>query len=61
MCLCESATCVFVSVRGKTVQINRVSSIEKGVLVLVKPSQVSEKVTMTSKLYFVNSYHFNTS
>ena len=44
-------TCVFVLIHEKATQMKRVST--KSVSVLVKPSQVSEKATMTSKLKFV--------
>ena len=49
----SKGTCVFVLIREKATQVKRVS--KKSVSVLVKPSQVSEKVTLTSKLKFVNA------
>ena len=44
--------CVFVSNHKKATQAKWIS--KKCVLVLVKPSQVAEKATITSKLKFVN-------
>ena len=49
----SKGTCVFLSIRENTKQVKRVS--KKSVSVLVKPSQVLEKATMTSKLKFVNA------
>ena len=48
----SKGTGVFVSIREKAMQIKRVP--KKIASVLVKPGQVSEKVTMTSKLKFLN-------
>ena len=50
---CIKGTYVFVSIREKATQVNQVS--KKSVSDFVKPSQVSEKATMTSKLKFVNA------
>ena len=49
----SKATCVFVSIREKATQVKWVS--KKSVSVLVKPSQVSERATVTSKLNVVNA------
>ena len=45
----SKGTCVFVSIRESQ------TGIEKSVSFLVKPSQVLEKATMTSKLIFLNA------
>ena len=49
----SKGTSVFVSIHKKATQVKQVST--KSVLVLLKPSQVSKKATMTSKLKFVNA------
>ena len=49
----SKGTCVFVSIRENAAQVKRV--LRKSVSFLVKPSQVLEKATMTSKLIFLNA------
>ena len=49
----SNGTCVFVLICEKVMQVKQ--AFKKSLSVLVKPSQISEKATMTSKLKFVNA------